>query len=187
MGILAALLLFACGESSREQDIEERGSPMPTSSADSAGAEMYAAALARALLARPRDFDLRTVTVGADSGSWILTLRSATLAAREVQIEVQRADWRVTRVIVPADLDARPEPFRTTVLWSPASAVEVSEIILKHIYGAAAIDQQKPLSARDSAGVWLVSGSRPSNSIGGEAHAEIRADDGRLIRHYHTR
>lgn len=77
------------------------------------------------------------------------------------------------------------------------TAIRIAERILIETYGKKQIDQERPLKATLSNGVWLVRGTlnchdakgnlTPGWCVGGTAAASIRQNDGRILRVTHTK
>ncbi len=63
------------------------------------------------------------------------------------------------------------------------TAVDISIVILKRIYGDQEIEKQKPFKATLDRGVWVVEGFFPSDgkSVGGSAYIGIRQKDGKVV------
>jgi len=67
------------------------------------------------------------------------------------------------------------------------TAIKIAVAVWEPIYGEEQIAKQKPYQATLTNGVWNVTGSLPSLSVGGVAVAEIAKDDGRILKVSHGR
>ncbi len=80
-----------------------------------------------------------------------------------------------------------------------ATAISIARPALVKIYGKSRIQQEEPLRAVLEANVWHVYGSlccpdskgvrtcEPGRCVGGVAEAQIRRDDGNILKILHTR
>src|SRR2546421_11066053 len=68
-----------------------------------------------------------------------------------------------------------------------ATAIKIAVAVWEPIYGGKQIDGEKPFTATLRDGVWTVEGSLPLHYSGGVALAEIRKDDGAILRITHGR
>jgi len=66
-----------------------------------------------------------------------------------------------------------------------ATAIRIAEAVWEPIYGKENISSQQPLKASLAGGVWTVVGSLPEGRKGGVALAEIRKQDGCVLRVSH--
>jgi hypothetical protein len=67
------------------------------------------------------------------------------------------------------------------------TAKKIAEAVLVPIYGAEAINQQKPFDAVLKKGVWHISGKILRGVLGGSFQMEIIQKDGRVVRIFHDR
>lgn len=65
------------------------------------------------------------------------------------------------------------------------TAIRIAEAVWEPIYGKENISRQQPLKASLANEVWTVVGSLAEGSKGGVALAEIRKQDGRILRVSH--
>ena len=68
-----------------------------------------------------------------------------------------------------------------------ATAIKIAVAVWEPIYGREQIEREKPFTATLRDGVWTVEGSLPPHYSGGVALAEIRKDDGTILRVTHGR
>jgi hypothetical protein len=68
-----------------------------------------------------------------------------------------------------------------------ATAITIAVAVWEPIYGKERIADQAPYTANLIDGVWVVSGSLPTGTIGGVAVAEISRQDGRVLGVSHGR
>ena len=68
---------------------------------------------------------------------------------------------------------------------SEAIAIRIAEAVWEPIYGKESIAHQQPIKASLTNGVWTVVGSLSEGSKGGVALAEIRKQDGCVLRVTH--
>lgn len=77
-----------------------------------------------------------------------------------------------------------------------ATALQVAEPELIHVYGASVIASERPLTAGLSGGIWIVSGTlhcrdgkggTTTHCVGGVATAHLSKSDGRVVEIFHTK
>lgn len=66
------------------------------------------------------------------------------------------------------------------------TAIAVSEIIFTKIYGYDQINEQRPFIANLKGDNWEISGTLPSNKLGGVAYIELKKN-GQVVRLSHSR
>ena len=64
-------------------------------------------------------------------------------------------------------------------------AITIAVAVWIPIYGADTIENEKPVTATLSNGIWTVQGSLPKTMLGGVALAEISKEDGTILRVTH--
>ena len=65
------------------------------------------------------------------------------------------------------------------------TAIKIAVAVWEPIYGVEQIAGERPYRAYLAHGIWTVEGSLPEGTIGGVALAEIRQDDGKILRVIH--
>jgi hypothetical protein len=65
------------------------------------------------------------------------------------------------------------------------TAIEIALRVWTPIYGEKDIASEKPYRATLKNGIWTVRGTSPEGAIGGTAHAEISARDGKVLKYWH--
>lgn len=65
------------------------------------------------------------------------------------------------------------------------TAIKIAEAVWEPIYGHENILKKRPFKAVLHDGIWTVVGSLPEDVLGGVPEADIRKDDGRILRVTH--
>jgi hypothetical protein len=86
---------------------------------------------------------------------------------------------------LPAFAASQPKTPADGYVPNEQVAIAIAIAICKPIYGEQAIERQRPFKATLHNGLWLVTGSLPSGSIGGVTEVEISKLDGRVLRVNH--
>jgi len=107
-----------------------------------------------------------------------LALVVASAACREK--DPNPGAWSDTgRGIAALSIPAKP-------IRSEAEALRIGEEVLVASFGRTNVNQERPLLAHLDSSVWTVSGALPKNRIGGVGTVLLSAQDGHLIRVFHT-
>lgn len=118
-----------------------------------------------------------------------LVLKTALLLVF-LNISCNRTSYRENENLENASLQLKealtnPDVFPSTIIPDSETAIFIAENILFKIYGKSNIQKQKPYKVDKIENYWIVNGSSPKNTVGGNFLIILDANDGKVIKIEH--